>query len=61
MPRKKGDLYVEHLIVAVWRFPFEISKIVLDGGHVYDNIFYDKAGTSDDNAEFGLGRGQGIY
>lgn len=51
MPRKKDDLYVEHLTVAVWIFPFEISKIVLDGGHVYGNIFYDKSGTNDDNAD----------
>ena len=58
---KQDDLYVEHLTVAVWIFPFEISNIALGGGHVYGNIFYDKSGKSDDNVEFGLGSGQGIY
>ena len=58
---KQDDLYVEHLTVAVWIFPFKISNIALGGGHVYGNIFYDKSGKSDDNVEFGLGSGQGIY
>ena len=61
LPGKKDKLYVEHLTVAVWIYPFEISKVVLGTGHVYGNIFYDKSGKSDDNVEFGLGSGQGIY
>ena len=52
---------MEHLTVAVWIFPFEISDVALGNGHVYGNIFYDKSGTSDDNVEFGLGSGEGLY
>jgi len=57
----QDDLYVGHLTVAVWIFPSEISNIALGNGHVYGNIFYDKSGVSDDNVEFGLGSGEGLY
>ncbi|MDE0425285.1 MAG: LamG domain-containing protein [Candidatus Poribacteria bacterium] len=60
-PGGQSELYVEHLTVAVWIHPFEISNTALGDGHVYGNIFYDKSGTSDDNVEFGLGSGEGIY
>ena len=62
-PRPGGPskLYVEHLTVAVWIHPFEISDEALGTGHVYGNIFYDKSGKSDDNVEFGLGSGKGLY
>ncbi len=62
-PRPGGPsvLYVEHLTVAVWIYPFEISDEALGAGHVYGNIFYDKSGKSDDNVEFGLGSSKGLY
>ena len=60
-PGGKSALYTEHLTVAVWIFPYEISDIVLGTGHVYGNIFFHKSGASDDNVEFGLGSGQGLY
>ena len=60
-PGGQSELYVEHLTVAVWIHPFEISNVALGDGHVYGNIFYDKSGTSDDNVEFGLGSGEGLY
>lgn len=60
-PGGQSELYVEHLTVAVWIYPFEISNVALGNGHVYGNIFYDKSGTSDDNVEFGLGSGEGVY
>ena len=60
-PGGQSELYVEHLTVAVWIHPFEISDVALGNGHVYGNIFYDKSGTSDDNVEFGLGSGEGLY
>ena len=60
-PGGQSELYVEHLTVAVWIQPFEISKAALGDGHVYGNIFYDKSGKSDDNVEFGLGSGKGLY
>ncbi len=60
-PGGQSEVYVEHLTVAVWIFPFEISDIAIGNGHVYGNIFYDKSGTSDDNVEFGLGSGEGLY
>ena len=60
-PGGQSELYVEHLTVAVWIHPFEISKVGLGDGHVYGNIFYDKSGKSDDNVEFGLGSGEGLY
>ena len=60
-PGGQSELYVEHLTVAVWIHPFEISDIALGNGHVYGNIFYDKSGKSDDNVEFGLGSGEGLY
>ena len=60
-PGGQSEVYVEHLTVAVWIFPFEISDVALGNGHVYGNIFYDKSGTSDDNVEFGLGSGEGLY
>ncbi len=62
-PRPGGPskLYVEHLTVAVWIHPFEISDEALGTGHVYGNIFYDKSGKSDDNVEFGLGSRKGLY
>ena len=60
-PGGQSELYVEHLTVAVWIHPFEISDITIGNGHVYGNIFYDKSGASDDNVEFGLGSGEGLY
>ena len=60
-PGGKSDLWTEHLTVAVWIFPYEISDIAIGNGHVYGNIFYHKSGASDDNVEFGLGSGQGLY
>ena len=60
-PGGQSEVYVEHLTVAVWIFPFEISDIAIGTGHVYGNIFYDKSGASDDNVEFGLGSGEGLY
>ena len=60
-PGGQSELYVEHLTVAVWIHPFEISDVALGNGHVYGNIFYDKSGKSDDNVEFGLGSGEGLY
>ena len=38
-PGGQSELYVEHLTVAVWIHPFEISKVGLAAGHVYGNIF----------------------
>ncbi len=60
-PGGKSELYTEHLTVAVWIYPYEISAEVLGTGHVYGNIFFHKSGSSDDNVEFGLGSGQGLY
>ncbi len=60
-PGGKSDLWTEHLTVAVWIYPYEISDEVLGTGHVYGNIFFHKSGASDDNVEFGLGSGQGLY
>lgn len=60
-PGGKSELYTEHLTVAVWIYPYEISEEVLGTGHVYGNIFFHKSGSSDDNVEFGLGSGQGLY
>lgn len=60
-PGGKSDLWTKHLTVAVWIYPFEISDEVLANGHVYGNIFFHKSGASDDNVEFGLGSGQGLY
>ena len=62
-PRPGGPskLYVAYLTVAVWIYPFEISDEVFGKGHLYGNIFYDKSGKSDDNVEFGLGSGEGLY
>ena len=60
-PGGQSELYVEHLTVAVWIYPFEISDVAIGNGHVYGNIFYDKSGTSDDNVEFGLGSSEGLY
>ncbi len=60
-PGGQSEVYVEHLTVAVWIHPFEISNVALGNGHVYGNIFYDKSGASDDNVEFGLGSGEGLY
>lgn len=60
-PGGKSDLWTKHLTVAVWIHPFEISDEVLANGHVYGNIFFHKSGASDDNVEFGLGSGQGLY
>ena len=62
-PRPGGpsELYVEHLTVAAWIHPFEISDEAFGKGHVYGNIFYNKSGKSDDNVEFGLGSNEGLY
>jgi len=60
-PGGKSELYTEHLTVAVWLYPYEISAEALGTGHVYGNIFFHKSGSSDDNVEFGLGNGQGLY
>ena len=34
-PGGQSELYVEHLTVAVWIYPFEISDIAIGNGHVY--------------------------
>ena len=62
-PRPGGPskLYVAHLTVATWIYPFEISDEAFGNGHLYGNIFYDKSGKSDDNVEFGLGSSKGLY
>lgn len=61
-PGGKSDLYTEHLTVAVWIFPYEISdEVVSSTGHFRGNIFFHKSGLSDDNVEFSLISGQGLY
>ena len=60
-PGRMSNLYTEHLSVAVWLFPYEMSDIAIGTGHVYGNIFFHKSGASDDNVEFGLGNSEGLY